>query len=281
MALIGKFLLVGILGALLGLGVTVAALRGGVGFGAVRAGPWTAWPRAGDANIDPYLRAQLTRSGEIPLGVSEGVSFVAKNDSAGGPLNGACDYAVSGQTPQARYWTLTAMTPRGRLAANPAARTASPRAKSCAGPMAAFPIALIANARPGNWLLAPLCSDKATTICCRCMRPNRARRARLRIGETCGHRQGLLPMSGLDRFLAGLLWCLAILCVAGIVHILAVFNLPKFERNGPFARISALTRTGGLTLLPRAGPAPNGRPSPIPLWRRARACSISATVRCV
>jgi uncharacterized membrane protein len=67
-------------------------------------------------------------------------------------------------------------------------------------------------------------------------------------------------MSGLDRFLAGLLWCLAILCVAGIVHILAVFNLPKFERNGPFARIAALTKTGELTLLPRAGPGAEWAP---------------------
>ena len=158
-ALIGKFLLVGILGALLGLGVTVAALRGGVGFGAVRAGPWTAWPRAGDANIDPYLRAQLTRSGEIPLGVSEGVSFVAKNDSAGGPLNGACDYAVSGQTPQARYWTLTAMTPRGRLAANPAARNGFTSSEILRAADGGFSIALSHNARPGNWLPLPYGKD--------------------------------------------------------------------------------------------------------------------------
>ncbi len=152
LALIGKFLLVGVVGVLIGLGVTFAALRGGVGFGAVNAGPWTAWPRAGDANIDPYLRAQLTRSGEIPLGASEGVSFVAQKDSAGGKLDGTCDYSVSGQTPQARYWTLTAMTPRGRLFANPAGRNGFTSSELLRAADGGFSIALSHNARPGNWL---------------------------------------------------------------------------------------------------------------------------------
>ena len=116
MVLIGKFLLAGVIGVLIGLGVTYVTLRHGVSFGAVRAGPWTTWPRAGGADIDPYLRAQLTRSGEIPLGATEGVSFIARKDSAGATLNGACSYRVSGQTPQARYWTLTAMTSEGPAA---------------------------------------------------------------------------------------------------------------------------------------------------------------------
>jgi uncharacterized membrane protein len=67
-------------------------------------------------------------------------------------------------------------------------------------------------------------------------------------------------MSGLDRLAAGLLWCLAVLCVAGIVHILAVFNLPSLERNDPLARIAALTKTGGLALLPRVSPGAEWAP---------------------
>ena len=151
-ALIGKFLLAGLIGLLIGLGVTFAALRNGVGFGAVRAGPWTAWPKVGAANIDPYQRAALTRSGEIPLGASEGVSFLAQNDSAGNRLDGACDYTVSGQTPQARYWTLTAMTSEGRLFANPAHRNGFTSSEILRAADGGFSIALSTNARPGNWL---------------------------------------------------------------------------------------------------------------------------------
>ncbi len=67
-------------------------------------------------------------------------------------------------------------------------------------------------------------------------------------------------MSGLDRLFAAILWCLAILCVAGIVHILAVFNLPKLARNGPFGRVAALTRPAGMTPLPRVGPGAEWAP---------------------
>jgi uncharacterized membrane protein len=67
-------------------------------------------------------------------------------------------------------------------------------------------------------------------------------------------------MNGLDRFLAGLLWCLGILCVAGIIHILVVFNLAKLQRSDPVGRISALIKPDGLTLLPRASPGAEWAP---------------------
>lgn len=152
MALLGKFLLAGLAGLLIGLGLTFAALQYGAGFGPVRAGPWIAWPKAGGGNIDPYLRARLAHSGEVPLGASEGVSFVARRDSAGRRLDGACDYSVSGQTPQARYWTLTAMTPDGRLFANPAGRSGFTSSEILRAADGAFAVALSHNARPGNWL---------------------------------------------------------------------------------------------------------------------------------
>ncbi len=59
-------------------------------------------------------------------------------------------------------------------------------------------------------------------------------------------------MSRLDRLLAGLLWFLAALCVAGIVHILVVFNFAKLDGKSPMARLSALAKPGEMTLLPRA-----------------------------
>jgi uncharacterized membrane protein len=67
-------------------------------------------------------------------------------------------------------------------------------------------------------------------------------------------------VSGLDRLFAGILWCLGILCIAGLVHILAVFNLPKLERGDPLARIAGLTKRSELTLLPRVGPGAEWAP---------------------
>jgi uncharacterized membrane protein len=59
-----------------------------------------------------------------------------------------------------------------------------------------------------------------------------------------------LKMSWLDRFLASLLWLLALLFVAGLVHIVSVFALPELAQKDAYSRLSALTQPGHLSLLP-------------------------------
>ncbi|PNG26545.1 DUF1214 domain-containing protein [Methylocella silvestris] len=152
MILIGKFILAALVGALIGLGLTSAALQNDFGFGAVTAGPWTAWPRNGGRGVDPYARAMLAKSGEIPLGSSEGLSFIARADSGGRRLEPGCDYIVSGPTPQARYWTLTVMTPQGKLLANPSGRSGFTSSEILRAADGSFAIALSRRARPGNWI---------------------------------------------------------------------------------------------------------------------------------
>ena len=74
------------------IGVSTAwyAIERGFLFGAISAGAWTAWPTAGSADADPYSLATLARTGEVPLGAGEGISFTAENDSDGKPLSGSC-----------------------------------------------------------------------------------------------------------------------------------------------------------------------------------------------
>ncbi|MBI5011481.1 MAG: hypothetical protein HZC06_01290 [Methylocystis sp.] len=57
-----------IAGVGIGLFATVLSLNAGYGFNSLRAGAWTAWPHIGGADIDPYARAVISRSGEAPLG---------------------------------------------------------------------------------------------------------------------------------------------------------------------------------------------------------------------
>ena len=140
------------LGVALGLAFTFVSVERGLGFGAVTAGPWTAWPRTGARDADPYARAVLSRSGETPLGTAEGLSFIARTDSAGALLDPRCDYTIGGATPAARWWTLTAMTPEGRLIDNRArvnGFTSSEVARDAEG---GFEIIASSAARPGNWL---------------------------------------------------------------------------------------------------------------------------------
>ena len=74
---------------------------------AIKLGAWVASPNAGTPDADPYSRARLARTGELPLGSGEGLALVARTDSSGRTLQSDCIYLVSGQTPQARLWTLS------------------------------------------------------------------------------------------------------------------------------------------------------------------------------
>lgn len=61
-------------------------------------------------------------------------------------------------------------------------------------------------------------------------------------------------MSSVDRFFSGLLFVLATLCLAGIVHILCILALPRLASSDAFTRLSAFVKPAGMTLLPRSGP---------------------------
>ncbi|WP_395665796.1 DUF1214 domain-containing protein [Methylocella sp.] len=152
MRLIGKYLLVVVAGLCLGLLTTVVAVRTGFGFGALEAGPWTAYPRRDGIRVDPYARAARAHSGEIPPGATEGLSFLAFADSDGRALETRCDYRVSGPTPVARWWTLSALTPDGRPFANAAERYGFVSSEMLRDGAGRFAITLSRRARPGDWL---------------------------------------------------------------------------------------------------------------------------------
>jgi hypothetical protein len=138
--------------ALIGLGATWLALNEGVAYGGITIGAWTAWPKSGTPGIDPYARAMVARSGELPVGSGDGITFYARTDDATRPLDGRCDVTLSGTTPQARFWTLTLYDPEGKLVANSVQRhgfTSQELIRSASG---MFGITIGPRARPGNWL---------------------------------------------------------------------------------------------------------------------------------
>jgi len=139
-------------GLVLGLVITVLSLDSGYGFNPLRAGPWTAWPGVGGSESDPYARAVVSRSGEAPLGRDQGLAFVANTDSAGAPLDGACDYAIIDPLPAARFWTIGLASPNGGLLANPTGRYVFSSADVLRREGGAFEISVGREARAGNWL---------------------------------------------------------------------------------------------------------------------------------
>jgi hypothetical protein len=138
--------------AVVGLGATYLALTRGGAFGALSIGSWSAGPKTGTVDAEPYARATIARTGQLPIALGDGVSFAAQVDDSGKLLDGRCDVVLSGVTPAARFWTLTLYNAAGELVANSVNRygfTSQEIARHADG---SFEIAVAPRANPGNWL---------------------------------------------------------------------------------------------------------------------------------
>lgn len=138
--------------AAVGLGTTWFALSHSVAFGAITIGAWTAWPKTGTADIDPYARAAIARNGELPIGSGDGVTFVARTDEEGRALDGRCEVVLRGITPQARFWTLTLYDPEGQMVTNSLNRHGFTSHEIVRNSDGSFTITVSQRARAGNWL---------------------------------------------------------------------------------------------------------------------------------
>jgi hypothetical protein len=141
-----------ILAAAIGLGATWMTTTRGVAFGSLRVGTWTAWPKNGSVDIDPYARATVARTGELPIGMGDGIAFYARSDDAGNNFDGRCTFTISGLTPAARYWTLTLYNLDGGLVPNALDRHGFTSEEIVRQTDGQFIINVAPQARPGNWL---------------------------------------------------------------------------------------------------------------------------------
>lgn len=146
------------LGGVLGLASADWATSGGYPFGGVQVGDWTAWPRAGAANADPYTRAVNARRGEIPLAVGEGLLLTAAADDAGQALDATCTYRIGGGTPPARAWTLTVAGRGPRDPGRAPVREGFTSTEVLRSADGRFTVVLGPEVQPGNWLPSPRAS---------------------------------------------------------------------------------------------------------------------------
>lgn len=141
-----------VVAAAVGLGATYFALTRGAAFGALQIGAWTAWPKTGTADADPYARAEIARTGRLPVALGDGVMFVAKADDSGKRLDGRCEVTITGVTPAARFWTMTLYNPEGALVPNSINRYAFTSQEIVRRGDGSFGIMVAPRAEPGNWL---------------------------------------------------------------------------------------------------------------------------------
>jgi hypothetical protein len=138
--------------ALVGLGATYLALTRGAAFGSLTIGAWTAWPKTGTVDADPYARATFARTGQLPVALGDGVSFTTQTDDGGKILDGRCDVMLSGITPAARFWTLTLYNVEGQLVANSVNRYGFTSQEIVRNADGSFEIEVSPRASAGNWL---------------------------------------------------------------------------------------------------------------------------------
>jgi hypothetical protein len=141
-----------LIAAAVGIGATWMTTTRGTELGTLTIGAWTARPRTGTTDVDPYSRATITRNGELPIGTGDGVAFTATRDDRNKALDGRCDVVVSGVTPAARFWTLTLFDRKGHLIANSLQRYGFTSEEIVRGSDGGFEIRIASRSRAGNWL---------------------------------------------------------------------------------------------------------------------------------
>lgn len=141
-----------VIASVVGLGTTWMTATRGVNVGTITIGAWTARPKTGTSDIDPYSRASIARSGELPVGTGDGVTFTATADDSGRVLDGRCDIIVKGVTPAARFWTLTIYDTKGQLVANAMQRYGFTSQEIVRASDGAFEVRVTPRSRAGNWL---------------------------------------------------------------------------------------------------------------------------------
>jgi hypothetical protein len=135
-----------------GLGLTFFALTRGAAFGGLAIESWTAWPKTGTIEADPYARAEIARTGRLPTALGDGVSFTVHADDNGKSLDGRCDVVLEGVTPAARFWTLTLYNANGELVANSVNRYGFTSQEIVRRSDGSFEIVVGPRANAGNWL---------------------------------------------------------------------------------------------------------------------------------
>lgn len=147
-----KALLACAIGVGIGLAASAYALSRASPFDKVRLGPWEIVAHAGSIEADPYTRASIERSGEIPLATGEGLQLIAREDDDGRPLDARCSYEVGPRVPAARYWTLSLVDSHGWPIENPAQRYGFRSSEILRASNGDFTITVSAEAAAGNWL---------------------------------------------------------------------------------------------------------------------------------
>lgn len=135
-----------------GLGSAWQMIDRGSAVSTVSAGPWTAWYAAGMPDADPYTKAHVARSGNLPIVSTTAMRFVAHSDGSGEPLRPECHYRITVPEVPALWWSLALHDAAGKPIPNAAERHAINSDGVVTGLDGVTQISLAPGARAGYWL---------------------------------------------------------------------------------------------------------------------------------
>lgn len=131
---------------------TLRAVTPKSGLVAAHLGPWRFAAHIGAADADPYVRARLFLSGELPVAAGQGYTLRAYEDSTGATLDRRCTYRLGAPFPNARYFTLTLTDKDGRVVPNLVERYSFTSSEIIRREGGAFDFILSPEPSSGNWL---------------------------------------------------------------------------------------------------------------------------------
>ena len=147
-----RFVTFVLVAALIGLGLTSISLSTGSGLAAKRHGGWKSWKSAGHVKADPYTRAYIAKTGQLPLPPQISQTYFALYDNAHRRLHTSCSYVVESPAVEAKWWTIAAYDYNGQVFKNPVERYSFNAGSAMIRFNGGFRVYLSQTPQPENWL---------------------------------------------------------------------------------------------------------------------------------
>ena len=140
------------LAILIGFGLTALSLSTGSGLAAKRVSGWKSWKASGHMNADPYTRAFIAKTGQLPLPPNIVQTYFALYDNAHRRLHTSCTYVVESSAVHAKWWTIAAYNHKGEVFKNDYGRYSFNAGSSMIQFDGGFRIFLSQSVQAKNWL---------------------------------------------------------------------------------------------------------------------------------
>lgn len=147
-----RFVVFIVVAIFLGLGFTALSLSTSSGFAAKREGGWKSWRLAGHQQADPYTRAFVAKTGQLPFPPQIAQTYFALYDNAHRRLHTSCTYLIESGAVEAKWWTLAAYDYNGLVVANPQKRYSFNAESAMTKFEGGFQIYISRHPQPENWL---------------------------------------------------------------------------------------------------------------------------------